>query len=124
MTQIKEIYKCESCGNIVEVAHKGEGTLVCCGEPMKNMGENTNEGAKEKHIPIIEKTEGGVLVKVGAIEHPMTEEHHIEWIEVHTQNKVYKKYLKAGEKPQAIFKVDEEVLFVREYCNIHGLWRG
>jgi superoxide reductase len=124
MTTIKEIYKCEICGNIVEVVHAAGGTLTCCSQSMTLVKENTVDASKEKHIPVIEKVEDGILVKVGSVEHPMTEEHHIEWIEVHTANKVYKKYLKPGEKPQAIFKIEEEVIFVREYCNVHGLWRA
>jgi superoxide reductase len=124
MTVIREVYKCEVCGNIVEVVHASGGTLVCCGKPMTLLKENTVDASKEKHIPVVEKVEDGILVKVGSVEHPMTEEHHIEWIEVHTENKVYRKFLKPGENPQAIFKVDEEVVFVREYCNVHGLWRA
>jgi superoxide reductase len=123
MTEVKQIYKCEICGNIVEVIHKAGGTLHCCGKPMKLLAENTVEAAVEKHIPVIENIDGGVIVKVGEVEHPMLDEHYIEWIEVHTANKVYRKYLKPGEKPQAIFMVDENVLFAREYCNIHGLWK-
>ena len=124
MTGIREVYKCEVCGNIVEVVHASGGTLVCCGQPMTLLKENTVDASKEKHIPVVEKVEDGILVKVGSVEHPMTEEHHIEWIEVHTENKIYRKFLKPGENPQAIFKVDEEVVFVREYCNVHGLWRA
>ena len=124
MTVIREVYKCEVCGNIVEVVHASGGTLVCCGQPMTLLKENTVDASKEKHIPVVEKVEDGILVKVGSVEHPMTEEHHIEWIEVHTENKIYRKFLKPGENPQAIFKVDEEVVFVREYCNVHGLWRA
>ena len=123
MTTIKEIYKCDICGNIVEVVHASGGTLACCGQSMTLVKENTVDASKEKHIPVTLLVEDGILVKVGSVEHPMTEEHHIEWIEVHTANKMYRKYLKPGEKPQGIFKVDEEVVFVREYCNIHGLWR-
>lgn len=123
MTELKQIYKCEVCGNIVEVVHQGKGTLVCCGKEMKLLDENTTDAAHEKHIPVIEKIQDGVYVKVGEIEHPMTEKHYIEWIEVHTPNKVCKKHLRPNDKPEAVFKVDEEVLFAREYCNIHGLWR-
>ncbi|MDP4091521.1 MAG: desulfoferrodoxin family protein, partial [Bacillota bacterium] len=100
------------------------GTLTCCGQPMKKLNENTTEAAVEKHVPVIEKVEGGVLVKVGSVEHPMLETHYIEWIEIHTADKVYRKYLKPGEKPEAYFKVEEEVLFAREYCNLHGVWKG
>ncbi len=122
MTELKQVYKCEVCGNMVEVIHSAGGTLVCCGKPMTHVVENTVEAAKEKHIPVIEKVEGGVLVKVGSVEHPMLENHYIEWIEVQTENKVYRKFLKPGEKPEALFKIEEEILVVREYCNIHGLW--
>ncbi len=122
MTQLKQIYKCEICGNMVEVIHASGGTLVCCGQPMTLQVENTVDAAKEKHVPVIEKVKGGVLVKVGAIEHPMLETHYIEWIEVQTANKIYRKYLNPGDKPQALFILEEEVLCVREYCNMHGLW--
>ena len=124
MTELRQIYKCEICGNIVEVVHNSGGELVCCGQPMILKKENTQDAAVEKHVPVVEKIEGGIRVKVGAVEHPMTEDHHIEFIEVHTENKVYRKYLKPGEKPVAEFKLDEEVLFVREYCNLHGLWKA
>lgn len=123
MTQLNQIYKCEVCGNIIEVVHPSGGTLVCCNQPMKLMEENTTEAALEKHIPVIEKVDGGVVVKIGSVEHPMIETHYIEWIEVVTANKVYRKYLKPGEKPEAYFKLKEEVLFAREYCNLHGLWK-
>lgn len=122
MTELKQIYKCEVCGNIVEVVHNSGGTLTCCGQAMKHLVENTVDAAKEKHVPVIEKVDGGVLVKVGSVEHPMLQNHFIEWIEVHTENNVYRKFLKPGEKPEAFFKIDEEVIFAKEYCNLHGLW--
>jgi superoxide reductase len=122
MTELKQVYKCEVCGNMVEVVHNSGGTLVCCNQPMKLMVENIVDAAKEKHVPIIEKADGGVLVKVGSVDHPMVDNHYIEWIEVHTENKVYRKFLKPGEKPEALFKLDEEVTLVRAYCNLHGLW--
>jgi len=123
MTQLNEIYKCDVCGNMVEVVNTGVGELVCCGQPMRLIVENTVDAAKEKHVPVIEKVEGGVWVKVGEVEHPMTEAHYIQWIEILTENKVYRKYLKPGEKPEAIFKIDEEITAAREYCNLHGLWK-
>lgn len=122
MTELKQVYKCEVCGNMVEVVHNAGGTLSCCGQTMNLIVENTVDAAKEKHVPIIEKVDGGVLVKVGSIEHPMLDNHYIEWIEVHTEKNVYKKFLKPGDKPEAFFKLEEEVLFAREYCNLHGLW--
>lgn len=123
MTQLNEIYKCSICGNIVEVVNAGAGELVCCGQPMTHIVENTVDAAKEKHVPVVEKVEGGVLVKVGEVEHPMIETHYIQWIEILTSNKVYRKYLKPGEKPEALFMIDEEVVAAREYCNLHGLWK-
>ncbi len=124
MTKLKQVYKCELCGNIVEVLHESGGTLVCCGQPMTLQVENTVDAAKEKHVPIIEKVKGGVLVKVGGIEHPMLEAHYIEWIEIQTENKIYRKYLKPGDKPEALFLLEEEVLYAREFCNMHGLWKS
>jgi len=124
MTELRQIYKCEICGNIVEVVHNSGGTLVCCGQNMTLKEENTQDAAVEKHVPVTEKIEGGIKVKVGAVQHPSLEEHHIEFIEVHTENKVYRKFLKPGETPEAEFKIEEEVLFVREYCNLHGLWKA
>ena len=124
MNKIKEVYKCKICGNIVEIVHAGDGVLVCCGQPMILQIENTVDAAKEKHVPVVEKVKGGVLVKVGAALHPMLEAHYIEWIEAQTENKIYRKYLSPGDKPQVLFLVEEEVLCVREYCNIHGLWKA
>lgn len=124
MTKLNEIYKCEICGNIIEVVHEAGGTLVCCGKPMTLQKENTVDAAKEKHIPVIKKVDGVVTVKVGEVEHPMIDSHYIEWIEVQTENKIYRKYLKPGEKPEAVFKIDESIVAVREYCNIHELWKA
>lgn len=125
MTKLREVYKCEICGNMVEIVHEAGGQLVCCGKPMKLMTENTTDAATEKHVPVIEKVDGGVLVKVGSVEHPMQDNHYIEWIEVHTDNKVYRKYLNPGEKPEALFNINiEDVRFAREYCNLHGLWKA
>lgn len=131
MTNRNQIYKCEICGNIVEVLHTGMGELVCCGQPMKLMKENTKDEIKEKHIPVIEKLtdsecqyKGNVLVKIGEIEHPMNREHYIEWIETTTiDNKKEKKFLSAEDKPKAEFCSEKEVLEARAYCNIHGLWK-
>ncbi|GFZ34017.1 desulfoferrodoxin [Clostridium zeae] len=124
MTEVNQVYKCEVCGNIVEVVNQAGGTLVCCGKPMTLKKENTTDGAKEKHVPVVEAVEGGVLVKVGEVAHPMTEEHLIQWIEVITESKVLRSTLKAGDKPEAYFNTgDEKVVAVREYCNLHGLWK-
>lgn len=124
MTKLNEVYKCNVCGNIVEMAHEGKGQLVCCGQPMQLQAENTVDAAKEKHVPVVEKTEKGFLVKVGAVEHPMEEKHHIEWIEVIADGVSYKKFLKPGMKPEAEFCTKAAAITARAYCNLHGLWKG
>jgi len=124
MTKKLQIYKCEVCGNIVEVLHAGKGELVCCGQPMKLYEENTVDAAKEKHVPVIEKIEGGYKVKVGSVAHPMEEKHYIEWIELIADGKAYRQFLHPGEAPEAVFKVEAEDVTVRTYCNLHGLWQG
>jgi superoxide reductase len=125
MTKNQQIFKCELCGNIVEMLHEGEGELVCCGEKMKLFMENTVDAAKEKHIPVVEKIEGGFRVKVGSVAHPMEDKHYIEWIQVIADGgRVYRKFLKPGEPPEAVFKIDSSMVVAREYCNLHGLWKG
>jgi superoxide reductase len=124
MAELREIYKCALCGNIVEVLHAGDGELVCCGQPMELFQEKTEDIGKEKHIPIIEKTELGVRVKVGSIPHPMEEKHYIEWIEIIVDGNVYRKFLKPGDKPEAEFEIKAERIKAREYCNLHGLWKS
>ena len=118
------IYKCEICGNIVEVLHAGDGELVCCGQPMKQFKENTVDASKEKHVPVIEKADGGFKVKVGSVAHPMEEKHYIEWIELIADGKAYRQFLKPGEAPEAFFKIDAVNVTAREYCNMHGLWKN
>jgi superoxide reductase len=124
MTEVMQIYKCEICGNIVEMLHAGAGELVCCGEPMKLFKENTTDGAKEKHVPMLEKTVDGWRVVVGAVAHPMEEKHFIEWIELVADGIVYRAHLKPGDKPEAEFKVKAAKVYAREYCNLHGLWKA
>lgn len=124
MTQLNQIYKCEVCGNIVEVLHTGKGELVCCGQPMKLMTENTVDASKEKHVPVIEKSGNKVTVKVGSVAHPMEEKHYIEFIELMADGKLYRKFLKPGEVPEATFEVTAAQLTAREYCNLHGLWKA
>jgi len=119
-----QIYKCEVCGNMVEVIHEGEGELVCCGQPMKLMEENTTDAALEKHVPVIERTEDGIKVKVGSVPHPMMDEHHIEWIELIADGRAYRQFLNPGDEPEAVFKVEAQSITAREYCNLHGLWKG
>lgn len=124
MTKLKQIYRCALCGNIVEVVHAAGGTLVCCGQPMELLNENSQDAAREKHVPVIEKIDGGYRVTVGSVEHPMLPEHHIEWIELITENGTLRQYLNAGEKPTAVFMTEAEHVTAREYCNLHGLWKA
>ncbi len=122
MTSLNEVYKCSVCGNIVEVVHTGRGQLVCCGLPMNLQKENTVEASYEKHIPLVEKEKGKIVVTVGSVIHPMTEEHYIEWIEIIVNGKVYRNYLQPGDEPKAIFAADGDDIKARAYCNIHELW--
>lgn len=125
MTKQYEVYKCSVCGNIVEVLHAAGGQLVCCGQPMKLQVPGETDAATEKHVPVIEKIEGGYHVKVGSVEHPMQEAHWIEWIELICEEcgKIQRKYLKPGDKPEADFITPSKKVLVREYCNLHGLWQ-
>ena len=125
MTNKLEIYKCEVCGNMVEMVHAGAGQLVCCGQPMKLFKENTVDAAKEKHVPVIEKTTTGIKVTVGSVPHPMEDKHYIEWIELLTGDKALRQFLQPGQVPAAYFEgVNEETISAREYCNVHGLWKS
>lgn len=124
MPAMLEIYKCEACGNIVEVLSAGDGDLVCCGAPMKLMKEGTTDGAKEKHVPVVEKTPTGYKVKVGAVAHPMEEKHWIQWIELVADGISYTRFLKPGEAPEAEFCVSASTVSAREYCNLHGHWKA
>ena len=124
MAKQLEIYKCKICGNIVEVLFGGAGTLVCCGQPMDLMPENTADSTKEKHVPVIEKIDGGFKVTVGSTLHPMEEKHYIQWIELLADGKAYRQFLKPGDAPEAIFHVSAATVTAREYCNIHGLWKA
>lgn len=125
MAEKMEIYKCEMCGNIVEVLFGGAGELVCCGQPMKLLEAKTADAGKEKHVPVIVKTDKGYLVKVGDVPHPMEEKHHIEWIElIDGKGRAYRQFLQAGQVPEALFCIDAEDVTAREHCNIHGLWKG
>jgi len=124
MVKLKEIYKCNVCGNIVEVVHTGGGELVCCGQTMELLTEKLQDAGNEKHVPVIEKTQIGVKVKVGSIPHPMEEKHYIEWIELHADETVYRKFLRPAEKPEVEFCVTAKKLSARDYCNIHGLWKS
>ena len=124
MAEKLEIYKCNACGNIVEVLTGGDGKLVCCGAPMALLQANTVDAAKEKHVPVIEKTDDGFKVSVGSVPHPMEEKHHIEWIELLADGKAYRQFLQPGEKPEAVFPIAATKVTAREHCNLHGLWKG
>jgi len=124
MTAKLRVYKCDICGNIVEMIHEGEGELVCCGEPMRLITENTTDAAKEKHVPVIEQTDHGIKVAVGSVPHPMEPDHYIEWVEVLVNGKAYRQFLEPGQAPEATFCIAGEGLVAREYCNKHGLWKG
>ena len=124
MPEKMEVYKCDLCGNIVEVLTAGGGDLVCCGQPMKKLTENTTDAAVEKHVPVVEKTAEGYLVKVGSVDHPMTAEHYIEWIELIAGDTVYRQNLNPGDKPAACFPVTADTVTARAYCNLHGLWKA
>jgi superoxide reductase len=124
MTEFRETYKCDKCGNIVDVLHTGQGELVCCGQSMRLMKENTADAAKEKHVPVIEVgLNGTVTVKVGSVAHPMEEKHYIEWIELIADGRSYRKFMRPGEKPEATFVCKAEKLSARAYCNLHGMWK-
>lgn len=130
MTESKQIYKCAVCGNIVEILDAGAGQLVCCGQPMELMAAHTQDVGAEKHVPVIQDlpasacaVKDGCKIKIGAVEHPMTPEHYIEWIEIDTADgKAGKKFLKPGDKPESDFYTRINVVGARAYCNIHGLW--
>ena len=114
MAERLQVYKCDKCGSIVEVLHGGGGTLVCCGDPMSLLEEKTADAATEKHVPVIEKVDGGFLVKV----------HYIEWIELIADGAAYRRFLNPGDAPEATFAIDAEQVTAREHCNVHGLWKG
>ncbi len=124
MTEKLQVYLCEICGNMVEMVHEGGGELVCCGQPMTLLEEQTADFAKEKHVPIVEKVEHGIKVTVGSTLHPMTDDHYIEWIEVIADGKAYLQFLNPGDAPEATFCIDAEEITAREHCSLHGLWKS
>ena len=124
MTVQKQVYKCNVCGNIVEVLHTGQGELVCCEQPMELLQEKTADVGREKHVPVVEATDSGLKVKVGDVPHPMEEKHYIEWIEVITDGGSCRQFLKPGDKPEAEFEIGAQRAAAREYCSIHGLWKS
>lgn len=124
MTRLRQIYKCNVCGNITEVLHTGVGELVCCGQPMELLTVKTRDEGNEKHVPVVEKTANGYKVKVGSVPHPMEESHYIEWIELLADGKTYRRFLTPGNPAEADFCVQAESVQAREYCNVHGLWQS
>ena len=119
-----QVYKCGVCGNMVELIHVGGGTLVCCGQEMTLLRENTTDAATEKHVPVIEKLDDGYKVTVGSVAHPMVKEHYIEWIELVADGKAYRQFLNPGDEPSAVFHIEADEVYAREYCNLHGLWKA
>jgi superoxide reductase len=124
MPEQSQIYKCKYCGNIFEVLHEGTIDFVCCNTPMDLLKEQTADKTTEKHVPVIEKITDGYKVTVGSTLHPMEKDHLIEWIEILANEISYKKFLKPGDKPEAVFKTDAKEIKAREYCNKHGLWKS
>ncbi len=124
MVSTKQVYRCNVCGNIVEVLHAGGGELVCCKQPMELLEEKTADAGLEKHVPVLETTDGGTKVKVGEVSHPMEEKHYIEWVEVLIGDRVYRTFLKPGDKPEAQFELAGKGMIAREYCSVHGLWKS
>lgn len=124
MVSLNQVYRCNSCGNMMEVVHVGGGKLVCCGSPMEHLVENTVDAAKEKHVPVAERVADGIRVSIGSVPHPMQEEHMIQWVELLEDGKVHRRYLEPGQPPIAEFAVYPQSFTVREYCNLHGLWRA
>ena len=123
MTKLHNVYKCEICGNIIEVVHPGAPALVCCSMEMKLMEEKTADSAVEKHVRLSKKPPTASKLK-SAASHPMDEKHFIEWIEVIAGNQKFVRFLKPGEPAEAEFCVKTSPITVREYCNIHGLWKN
>jgi len=123
-TEQLQVYKCNVCGNMVETVRAGAGELVCCGQPMELLAENVTDAAREKHVPVIEKVGGGIKVKVGSAPHPMEAKHYIEWIEVIAGGRACRQFLKPGDAPEALFPEEGGQVTAREFCNLHGLWKG
>ena len=125
MTKLRELYRCEICGNVVEVAHEGASTLVCCGKPMIKLEAKTEDEGQEKHVPVIEEAENGIKVKIGTVAHPMEEKHYIKFIEILLKDGIMRRELKPGQVPEAKFCASKsDVIEAREFCIIHGLWKN
>ncbi|KPK80904.1 MAG: desulfoferrodoxin [Phycisphaerae bacterium SM23_33] len=124
MIEQLQVYKCQGCGIVAEILDGGQGHLACCGQPMLCLDVKTAEEGREKHVPVVEKIEGGFRVKVGDVPHPMLEKHYIQWVELLADGKAYRQFLKPGQAPEAVFHLDAEGVTAREMCNIHGMWKG
>lgn len=124
MAQRLQLFKCEVCGHIVMVFNNGVGALTCCDQAMTRCAENTTDAAKEKHVPVIEKTTEGYRVNVGGVPHPMEEKHYIQWIELIAGDTMQCRFLEPGAPPSAEFKTDAKAVYAREYCNLHRYWKG
>ena len=125
MTQLRVLYRCEICGNVVEIAHEGAPALVCCGKPMVKLEAKTEDEGQEKHVPVIEETDSGIKVKVGSVEHPMEDKHYIKFIEILLKDKIMRKELKPGQAPEAeCCAPKSDVIETREFCTVHGLWKN
>jgi superoxide reductase len=127
MTELRELYRCEVCGNLIEIVNEGAPALVCCGQPMVKQEAKTADEGLEKHVPVVEETENGLIVKVGSVEHPMVEDHYIKFIEVLTKDKVFRAELAPGMSPQSGLcprLKKEDIIEVREFCTKHGVWKG
>lgn len=124
MAEKLQVYKCAACGHVVEVLAAGDGPLACCGKPMEHLAAKTADQGKEKHVPVIEKLNGGLKVKIGSIPHPMEEKHFIQWVEIVTDGKVYRQSLQPGQAPEAVFPLPAENVVAREHCNLHGVWEA
>jgi len=123
-TERLQVYKCAKCGNIVEVIHASAGTLSCCNQPMNLMVEGEVDAATEKHVPVVEKVDGGFKVTVGEVAHPMEAEHYIEWVELIADGRSYHHFFSPDDKPEAVFMIEADGVSAREYCNLHGLWKA
>ena len=126
MAEKMGIYKCGKCGNIVQVLHGEKPPVMCCGQPMDRLVENTVDASRGKHVPAIEKIEGGYVVKIGSIAHPMGNDHWIEWIELASEDNMFvqRQMLTPAGEPKAEFKTDAAKVVARAYCNLHGLWKS
>lgn len=124
MSKKMAVYKCNKCGTVVEGMNDTDIDVVCCGKTMVMLKENTTDAAQEKHVPVIEKADGGVKVVVGSTPHPMGDDHWIEWIEIIAGKTIYRQFLDPAETPEAFFPINEKDIIVRAYCNLHGLWKS